>query len=54
MLLVASPDLADPRFRQSVLLVLRHGRGGPLAEAYRNIEFPMGLWLGDEIVRQIS
>lgn len=30
MLLVASPRLADPRFQQSVVLVLRHGRGGPL------------------------
>ena len=30
MLLVASPKLDDPRFRESVVLVLRHGRGGPL------------------------
>jgi putative transcriptional regulator len=30
MLLVATPQLADPRFRESVVLVLRHGRGGPL------------------------
>ena len=30
MLLVASPKIDDPRFRESVVLVLRHGRGGPL------------------------
>lgn len=30
MLLVASQKLVDPRFQQSVVLVLRHGRGGPL------------------------
>ncbi|MBP8898034.1 MAG: YqgE/AlgH family protein [Sulfuritalea sp.] len=27
MLLIASEDMADPRFRQSVVLVTRHGRG---------------------------
>lgn len=30
MLLVASPKIADPRFKESVVLVVRHGRGGPL------------------------
>lgn len=30
MLLIAAPQLNDVRFRETVVLVIRHGRGGPL------------------------
>lgn len=43
VLLVASQAMADPRFRETVLMVMRHGPGGPLGVILnRPTRYPRG------------